>query len=157
MHELVFLETFLLAKVLELPLVTDRGQEPFPAANILLTITAHLETLLVILQTHVGAKLFDVTTESGRNYISWWRKTEIETKGAEDNMNKWIPQPPKLTHRPVLTVLHRPSRIQSSSQDCYSIPDTVFTQTGGLYFFAARGTFWHPWLVFGQTALQIKA
>ena len=88
MHELVFLETFLLAKVLELPLVTDRGQEPFPAANILLTITAHLETLLVILQTHVGAKLFDVTTESGRNYISWWRKTEIETKGAEDNMNK---------------------------------------------------------------------
>ena len=64
MHELVFLETFLLTEILELSLVTYRGQEALPAADVLLTITAHLETLLVILQTHVGAKLFDVTTES---------------------------------------------------------------------------------------------
>ena len=64
MHELVFLETFLLTEILKLSLVTYRGKEAFPAADVLLTITADLETLLVILQTHVGAKLFDVTTES---------------------------------------------------------------------------------------------
>ena len=64
MHELIFLETFLLTEILKLALVTYRGKEALPAADVLLTIAAHLETLLVILQTHVGAKLFDVTTES---------------------------------------------------------------------------------------------
>ena len=65
MHKLVFLETFLLTEILELSLVAYRGKEALPATDVLLTITAHLETLLVILQTHVRAKLFDVTTESG--------------------------------------------------------------------------------------------
>ena len=64
MHELVFLETFLLTEILKLALVAYRGKKALPAADVLLTITADLETLLVILQANVGAKLFDVTTES---------------------------------------------------------------------------------------------
>ena len=64
MHELVFLETFLLTEILKLALVAYRGKKSLPAADVLLTITADLETLLVILQANVGAELFDVTTES---------------------------------------------------------------------------------------------
>ena len=64
MHKFVFLKTLLLTEVLELSLVSYRGKEALAAADVLLTITAHLETFLVILQTHVGAKLFDVTTKS---------------------------------------------------------------------------------------------
>ena len=64
MHELVFLETFLLTEILKLALVAYRGKKALPAADVLLTITADLETLLVILQANIGAKLFDVTTES---------------------------------------------------------------------------------------------
>ena len=64
MHELVFLETFLLTEILKLALVAYRGKKALPAADVLLTITADLETLLVILQANVGAELFDVTTES---------------------------------------------------------------------------------------------
>ena len=68
MHELVLLETFLLTEILKLALVSYRGKKTLPAAYVLLTITADLETLLVILQANVGAKLFDVTTESGWIY-----------------------------------------------------------------------------------------
>ena len=64
MHKLVFLETFLLTEILKLALVAYRGKKSLPAADVLLTITADLETLLVILQANVGAELFDVTTES---------------------------------------------------------------------------------------------
>ena len=64
MHELVFLETFLLTEILKLALVAYRGKKALPAADVLLTITADLKTLLVILQANIGAKLFDVTTES---------------------------------------------------------------------------------------------
>ena len=64
MHELVFLETFLLTEILKLALVAYRGKKALPAADVLLTITADLETLLVILQANVRAELFDVTTKS---------------------------------------------------------------------------------------------
>ena len=64
MHKLVFLKTFLLTEILKLALVAYRGKKALPAADVLLTITADLETLLVILQANVGAELFDVTTES---------------------------------------------------------------------------------------------
>ena len=68
MHELVLLETFLLTEILKLALVAYRGKKTLPAAYVLLTITADLKTLLVILEANVGAKLFDVTTESGWIY-----------------------------------------------------------------------------------------
>ena len=64
MHKLVFLKTFLLTEILKLTLVAYRGKKALPTADVLLTITADLETLLVILQANVGAELFDVTTES---------------------------------------------------------------------------------------------
>ena len=65
---LIFLKTFLLTEVFELSLVPNRSQEPLSSSinttDVLLTVTAHLETLLVILQTDIGAELFDVTPES---------------------------------------------------------------------------------------------
>ena len=63
MHVLIFLQTFLFTKVFKLSLVSDWCQESFSTTDILLTITADLETLLVILQANVGAELFDVTTK----------------------------------------------------------------------------------------------
>ena len=56
-------KTFLFTKVFKLSLVSDRCQESFSTTDILLTITADLETLLVILQANVGAELFDVTAK----------------------------------------------------------------------------------------------
>ena len=60
---LVFLQTFLVTEILERPFVSDRSEEALTAADILLAITAHLQTLLVILQTDVGAELLDLAPE----------------------------------------------------------------------------------------------
>ena len=64
MHVLKLLKTLLLTKVFELTFVTDGSKKSFSARNILLTVTADLETFLVVLETLVGAELFDITSES---------------------------------------------------------------------------------------------
>ena len=57
----------MLTEVLKLTLVAYGGKEALSTADVLLTITADLETLLIIFQTDVRAKLLDVTTESEYN------------------------------------------------------------------------------------------
>merc|ERR1719234_1535127 len=61
---LIFFETTPVAKVLELALVTYGGQEAFTSTDVLLTVAANLQPLLVVLQANVGAELFDIRAES---------------------------------------------------------------------------------------------
>ena len=61
---LVLFEASPVAKVLELTLVTYGGQEAFSSTDVLLTVAANLQPLLVVFQANVGAELFDIRAES---------------------------------------------------------------------------------------------
>ena len=57
---LVLFQAATVAKVLELTLVSYWGQEAFSPTDVLLAVTAHLQSLLVVLKANVGAELLDV-------------------------------------------------------------------------------------------------
>ena len=67
MHVFIFLETFLLAEVFKLSLVPDRRQESRAIADILLAVTAHFQSFLIILQADIGAELLYIAPKPNNN------------------------------------------------------------------------------------------
>ena len=64
MYMLVFLQTTLLTEIFELPFISNGREKSFTTTDVFLTITTHLQSLLVILKTHIGAELFDVRAKA---------------------------------------------------------------------------------------------